>query len=101
MAKKKKTPTPYVCPECQETEFIDIAATVRVRLIQDDPDNIQTDADESDDGSHEWDGDASAQCCGCGFQGKVNDFDREVMAAAKAFAGEVEKVAERMKGEVK
>jgi hypothetical protein len=59
----------YECPECGEDDTIDITAKVDVRLTEDG-----TDADESRDGSHEWDEDSPASC-GCGWQGKVADLE--------------------------
>lgn len=67
----------FACPQCGDTEQIDIVATVWVRLIQDSPDNIETDSDATEDGSHEWDSNSEAKCGACGRVGIVEDFDGE------------------------
>lgn len=59
------------CPSCGESDGLDIAATVWVRLMSDG-----TDADESHDGSHEWDDDSACQC-DCGWAGTVKDASPE------------------------
>jgi hypothetical protein len=61
----------FVCPECEESDQLDVAATVWVRLTEDG-----TDADESEDGSHEWGDDSEVHCAGCGHQGTVKDFEK-------------------------
>lgn len=57
------------CPACRESSGIDVSAQVWVRLVRDG-----TDADESQDGSHEWADDSPARCTGCDYTGKVADF---------------------------
>jgi len=67
----------FWCPQCKKTNCIDVSATVWVRITENSLDNVQTDADESMDGSHYWDDDAAATCCDCGFSGTVADFDND------------------------
>jgi hypothetical protein len=57
------------CPKCGDDSEIDITATVSVRLVPDG-----TDADLSQDGSHEWESNSPASCEGCGFSGTVASF---------------------------
>lgn len=61
------------CPECSNDSAIDVAAVVWVRVMN-TREGVQTDSDESFDGSHEWDSDSCA-VCSCGFSGKVRDFE--------------------------
>lgn len=57
------------CPSCGESERIDIAATVWVRLTDDG-----TDADASHSGDHEWGDDSPARCNDCDHVGTVKTF---------------------------
>ena len=57
------------CPQCQRADRIDIAATLWVRLLADG-----TDADESRDGSHEYDPRSTATCAACGYSGRLSSF---------------------------
>lgn len=70
----------YACPKCGETDRLDVFATVRVRLIQKDDDEFETDADASMCRDHEWDGNAGMICVRCEHGGNVSDF--EVVVAA-------------------
>lgn len=63
----------YKCPYCGETDCIDITAMVDVRLVQAD-DCFETDADEAQDRSHDWDENSPARCAACLNRGKVGDF---------------------------
>jgi hypothetical protein len=54
-------------PQCGDERFIDIEATVRVRVCCDG-----TDAD----GTHIFDADGLAFCGRCGFRGTVKKFER-------------------------
>jgi hypothetical protein len=67
------------CPVCGRDDAIDVAATVWVRLTPDG-----TDTDESNDGSHEWDGDSAALCNACGHSGTVGEFSEESESVASA-----------------
>ena len=67
------------CPNCDDDRFIDIEATVRVRVCCDG-----TDAGASGDGTHTFDADSLAFCWRCGFRGTVRRFERP---AADAKAG--------------
>ncbi len=60
------------CPGCGDDSHIDIVARVTVRLVANG-----TDADESDDGSHEWDSDSQATCTACGYCATVTYFEVE------------------------
>jgi hypothetical protein len=66
----------YSCPACGDSACIDIAAVVWVRLTEDG-----SDADISEDGSHEWDGTTAAKCCECGWTGTVAELNEEPEAA--------------------
>ena len=57
------------CPSCGHSDEIDITANVDVRLTYDG-----TDADESADGSHNWDDDTPCSCANCGHSATVADF---------------------------
>lgn len=52
------------CPSCKSDDAVDIQAVVWVRLTPNG-----TDADLSDDGSHEWDSASASRCSGCGWEG--------------------------------
>lgn len=57
------------CPECGQTEQIDVAATVWVRLVGDG-----TDADLAQIGDHDFDGDSPALCGHCGHSAPYAKF---------------------------
>lgn len=57
------------CPKCNRSSRIDVSVQAWVRLVRDG-----TDADASQDGSHEWEDDSPACCTNCDFTGKVADF---------------------------
>jgi ribosomal protein S27E len=59
------------CPNCGDERFIDIEATVRIRVCCDG-----TDADASGDGTHIFNADSLAFCGRCGFRGTVRKFER-------------------------
>ena len=60
------------CPNCGDSDHIEIEAKVWVRLTSDG-----TDADEAKSGyGHEWDDDSPAICQACGHQGTVLSFDK-------------------------
>jgi hypothetical protein len=54
------------CPHCRRSDQLDVNAHVWVRLTADG-----TDADASDNGSHEWDDDDPCLCAACGWSGTV------------------------------
>lgn len=58
------------CPKCGADDRIDIQASIWVRLTADG-----TDADESDDGGHEYDRESPAHCRACDHAGHVADFE--------------------------
>ncbi len=62
----------YQCPACGDTDAIDVAATVRVRLTDDG-----SDADASANGDHGYGPGSLATCAACGHVGKLGDFDPE------------------------
>lgn len=67
---------PYKCPNCGASDQIDIAATVWVRLIQsEDGSEIETDADQAEDKSHDWSEHSGVICRACGFGGNVDQFE--------------------------
>ena len=57
------------CPKCEDSDSLDVAAHVWVRLT-----DTGSDADESNDGSHEWGDEDAIQCIACGHSGKVAEF---------------------------
>jgi hypothetical protein len=69
------------CPNCGDERFIDIEATVRVRVCCDG-----TDADASTDGTHAFDADSLAFCGRCGFRGTVRKFERPAADAKEGAA---------------
>jgi hypothetical protein len=58
------------CPKCGDTDEIDIAAEVWVRVTRDG-----TDADASGNGDHLFEPHSPAQCGACGHHGVVRDFE--------------------------
>ena len=69
--------TPDACPKCGNADHIDIAATIWVRIFQEeDSDDIETDADFSGDGSHEYDPDSCAVCRDCDHMATLEAFTR-------------------------
>lgn len=66
------------CPneDCLSTEFLEVSVKVYRRLIQDDPDNIET-TDSIYDNSEDWDDDSAACCTNCRWTGFVINLDRE------------------------
>ncbi|MDQ6866901.1 MAG: hypothetical protein M3178_00265 [Pseudomonadota bacterium] len=65
------------CPQCGDERFIDIEATVRVRVCCDG-----TDAD----GTHIFDADSLAFCGRCGFRATVRRFERPAADAKEGAA---------------
>jgi len=57
------------CPECRETDRIDIAAIVWVRLCRDGTDILS-----AANGDHEWDDGSPAVCHACGHCATVARF---------------------------
>jgi ribosomal protein L37AE/L43A len=65
----------YRCPKCSSSDEIEVAATIWLRLTADG-----TDADLADCHDHEYDTTSPAICQGCGFQGKIGEFDPQQAA---------------------
>lgn len=65
----------YTCPKCKGADHIDVVVSTWRRLVQDDPDNIETSEDGPFDLDEEWDGDSRAVCRNgdCDFSGTVDD----------------------------
>ncbi len=61
-------------PECKRADALDVYATVCVRLTPDG-----SDADESGDGDHEWDGESGCVCRACNWRGKVCDTEIDLL----------------------
>ena len=59
------------CPKCGDTDHIDVCANVWVRLTGDG-----SAADESQDGSHEYDGKSACVCAACGYNGTLAKFEK-------------------------
>ena len=60
------------CPKCGSDSNLNITVQTDVLLTPDG-----TDADESADGSHEWDDTSACQCTYCGEMGEVKHFKVE------------------------
>jgi ribosomal protein S27AE len=69
------------CPNCGDERFIDIEATVRVRICCDG-----TDAGASGDGNHAFNADSLAFCGRCGFRATVRRFERPAADAKEGAA---------------
>jgi hypothetical protein len=61
-------------PECKRDDALDVYATVCVRLMPDG-----SDADESGDGDHEWEGESGCVCRACNWSGKVCDTEIDLL----------------------
>jgi hypothetical protein len=61
-------------PECKRDDALDVYATVCVRLTPDG-----SDADESGDGDHDWDGETGCVCRACNWSGKVSDTEIDLL----------------------
>lgn len=57
------------CLKCQRADRIDIAATVWLRATPEG-----TDADQSSDGSHDYEPGSTARCAACGYTGRLDSF---------------------------
>ena len=58
------------CPKCGNTDQLDVAATVWLRLTDDG-----TDADASENGgNHEYGEKNLTSCCACGHSGRLSSF---------------------------
>jgi hypothetical protein len=60
------------CPSCDEDLLIDIQAKLWIRLRADG-----SAADESHDGSHEWDDSSPAYCGACDWRGTAGQLKKE------------------------
>jgi hypothetical protein len=67
----------YKCPKCGSYDEIDIRVSVWARLIQHEEDDFETDTDESDDSSHDWDEMSGARCAACSESGDLHEFETE------------------------
>lgn len=65
----------YKCPKCGRADQLDIYVSVWMRLVQDDADNIQTDADLAGEHDHEWDDNSGMICRACGHGDNVDKFE--------------------------
>lgn len=65
------------CPNCGDNRFIDITATVRVRV---------TDANASSDRTYTIEPDSLAFCWCCGFRATVRRFERPAADAKEGAA---------------
>jgi predicted nucleic-acid-binding Zn-ribbon protein len=61
-----------VCPKCGDGDYLDVTATLYVRLTW-----HGSDADESADGSHEYDEYSPVDCQACGWHGYMDDLKPE------------------------
>jgi len=64
----------YKCPKCGKSDALDVQASIWVRLLQDDPDNLETDLDEAANHDQEWGGEDPMLCCHCGHRAQVDGF---------------------------
>jgi hypothetical protein len=60
----------YRCPSCGGVDTLNVVVKCWARIVQADPDNLETDIDTSD---QEWDEDSMMQC-GCGYSAPVRTF---------------------------
>jgi len=75
-------PKPYRCPQCG-SECLDVQIVTWAGLQQYRPDRewqIETDATEAQDGSHEWNGQSPMICRGCGHLGNAGTFRSDTEA---------------------
>lgn len=63
----------YACPNCQGTDRLEVVVFVWRRLDQSDPDNVET--TEGVDGSEDFDGNSTACCTDCRWQGLLGEAD--------------------------
>lgn len=65
--------TAYLCPKCKG-DHLEVNITTWARLIQDDPENLQTLTDEASDRSHDWNEHSFMKCWDCDTFGTVREF---------------------------
>lgn len=77
--KKPLSTSAWRCPKCH-SDNLDIEIVTWARLNQNPgcPDDFSTDADDGQNGDHEWDGDSGMQCRDCGHTAKVIDFEADI-----------------------
>jgi hypothetical protein len=63
----------YVCPHCGNTNSLEVVVRVWAKLTQND-NNFQTDTENIEDTSHDWDGNSLMRCLNCETSGKAWDF---------------------------
>lgn len=64
----------WKCPKCgSEGPFYIIDAVIHATILMNDDGTMEEDVTATD-----WDDDSPARCYWCGFDGKVNDFHKEV-----------------------
>jgi hypothetical protein len=62
----------FLCPECKDGDNLDILVRAWARLSEDG-----TDLDQSEDSSHDWDGNSRVVCCSCDWCGRVNELVKD------------------------
>jgi len=67
----------FECPKCG-SDNIEVQISTWAKLIQSD-DNVETDAYDSHNGDHEWDGDSQMYCCECDHRGKASTFSTDTL----------------------
>lgn len=75
----------YCCPKCNSAS-IDVNISAWAALLQDDPDNIQTDMDEAGDHHHDWDDESLMRCRQCGHMARAGMFQPQNVEAEETAA---------------
>ena len=72
----------YACPHCNSDE-LEVVVSVWAELIQNKNDEFETDTSTPDNSAHEWDNLSAMRCKGCGYCGKVLEFETDEPPAAE------------------
>jgi hypothetical protein len=83
---KAKAKVRYRCPRCRSEEELDVSVLCWAKLDQDNPDNLETDIDTSD---QEWDEHSAMRCRSCDYAGKVWMFLLDLVVDPKTLVSEV------------
>lgn len=67
----------FKCPECGNTDQLDITVTTWARVVIDNDAEVKTDCDAAHNHDYDWDVDSAIRCCSCGEDGTVGDWDTE------------------------
>ncbi|MDE2980858.1 MAG: hypothetical protein OXU74_06650 [Gemmatimonadota bacterium] len=64
----------WACPKCGQTEGFRIAGTIWLDVTDDGT----VPSDEPGRTDHEWDGDSTTECPGCGYVGRQAEFHEDL-----------------------